>query len=94
VPFYRVRLSDGTPDKAMDLTESFTARRGFGTYDNGLFRAAIDGRVTDPAMEPFQTWPSVRRRTLWPSNDWAYLHSYHQLLGLTLCDRAEMKAGD
>jgi hypothetical protein len=49
---------------------------------NQLFHAAIDGRLTDPAAEPFQPWPTERRVVQWPTTDWTYLYSYHQLLGL------------
>jgi hypothetical protein len=82
VPFYRVRLDNGDPDQTIDLSESRTLRLVPGTITNELFRGAHEGRVTDPAAEPYEPWPTEQLRMLWPSNDWAFVYSYHQLLGL------------
>jgi hypothetical protein len=82
VPFYRVRLFDPDPEQAIDVAASRTLYRIGSTVTNELYRGAAEGRVTDPANEPFEPWPSIWRRHLWPTYDSAYLYSYHQLLGL------------
>jgi hypothetical protein len=82
VPFFRVRLADPDPDDRIDVGDSLTLRHVTSTVEHELFRAAVEGRATDPAHEPFSPWPRERRRHLWPSNDWAYAYSHHQLHGL------------
>lgn len=82
VPFYRVRLEDPDPEQRLDLRESLTLRHVPSTVTNELFRAAIDGRVTDPGEEPFAPWPREHRRYRWPTKDWEFLYSHHQLHGL------------
>lgn len=82
IPFYRVRLDNGDPEQAIDLSDSRTLKLVPGTITNEAFRGAHDGRVTDPAAEPYEPWPTEQRRMLWPSNDWAFVYSHHQLLGL------------
>ena len=82
VPFYRVRLEDPDPDQRLDLRESLTLRHVPSSVTNELFRAAIDGRVTDPGEETFAPWPREHRRYPWPTKDWEFLYSHHQLHGL------------
>jgi hypothetical protein len=83
VPFFRVDLADGGPERAIDVTESLTARHIHTTLIAQLYIGAAEGRVADPAAEVFQLWPTERRRALWPSVDSGYLYSQHQLLALT-----------
>lgn len=87
VPFYRVQLSKGTKKNVRDVAASLTLRHVHSTHISELFAAALEGRATDPAGEPFKPWPSIRRRPLWPTFDWGYLYSFHQLLGLNSARR-------
>ncbi|MHB8294338.1 MAG: hypothetical protein ACYDH5_06850 [Acidimicrobiales bacterium] len=79
VPFFRVRLGDPDPDERIDVAGSLTRRHVTSTVESELFRAAVDGRATDPGTEPFSPWPREQRQYLWPSNDWAFVYSHHQL---------------
>jgi hypothetical protein len=82
VPFFRVRLEDPDTEERLDVSGSLTLRHVTSTVTNELFRAAADGRVTDPSAESFAPWPRKQRRYLWPSDDWAFVYSHHQLHGL------------
>jgi hypothetical protein len=82
VPFYRVDLADGVPERAVDVTDSLTARHVHTTLIAQLYGGAAEGRVADPAAEAFQPWPTERRRALWPSVGSGYLYSRHQLPAL------------
>jgi hypothetical protein len=82
VPFYRVDIASGNPERVRKVADSLTVQFVRNTIPTELFRAAIDGRAADPAQEPFQPWPSERQRVTWPSVESGYLYSYHQLLGL------------
>lgn len=86
VPLYRVDLHGGGPARAVDVSGSRHSRGGLPTVLSELYQAARVGRVADPAAEPFQPWPTARRRPLWPGVDSGYLYSQHQLLAL---DQAE-----
>lgn len=82
VPFFCVSIAEEPTGDAVEVSHSLTGRHVHGTIVNQLYAAAVDGRVTDPAAEPFSSWPSARVRTLWPSVERGYLYSHHQLLAL------------
>lgn len=82
VPLFRVRLGDPAPDQRVDVADSLTFRHVTSTVEHELFLAALEGRATDPGREPFAPWPRQPRRQLWPTNDWAFAYSHHQLHGL------------
>lgn len=81
VPLFCVHLGDEDPTRRIDTTGSVTRERVRRTTISQLYRAAEDGRLTDPWVEPFEPWPTDRVQTLWPSVERGYLYSYHQLLG-------------
>lgn len=82
VPFFRVRLGDPDPAQRLDVGQSLTPRTDHSTVTDELFRAAADGRLTDPSTEPFAPWSRERQRALWPTNAWGFVYSHHQLHGL------------
>jgi hypothetical protein len=82
VPLFRVDLSPRPGAPRVDVSRSLTARHVLTTHINELFRAANDGRASDPAEVGFEPWPTDRRRWEWPSVETGYLYSRHQLLGL------------
>ncbi|MFZ0127978.1 MAG: hypothetical protein WAL77_00985 [Candidatus Dormiibacterota bacterium] len=82
VPFYCVSIAGAPKGQPVTVSQSLTAEHVRGTLVSELYRAAAEGRVTDPAAEPFTPWPTERVRTLWPTVEHGYLYSYHQLLGL------------
>jgi hypothetical protein len=82
VPLFRVDLTPRPDASAIDISASLTAKHVFTTHINELFRAAAEGRASDPTEVGFEPWPTERRRTLWPSVETGYLYSRHQLLGL------------
>ena len=82
VPLFRIDLNPGDPQRRIDISGSLTAQHVTNTIPSELFRAADEGRVHNPAAEPFNAWPTERRRALWPTVDSGYLYSRHQLLGL------------
>ena len=82
VPFYCVSIADEPTGKPIDVSASLTAQHVHGTQVSELYRAAADCRLTDPAAEPFTSWPTERVRILWPTVEKGYLYSYHQLLSL------------
>lgn len=82
VPLFRVSLDAGEPKRSVDLTQSVSAKTAHNTIPLELYAAAADGRVTDPASEAYEPWPTDRRRNLWPGVGSGYLYSRHQLLGL------------
>ncbi len=82
VPFYCVSIADEPTGKPIDVAHSLTAQHVHGTIVEQLYAAAEDGRLTDPATEPYSPWSSTRVRALWPTEDRGYLYSYHQLLAL------------
>jgi hypothetical protein len=82
VPLFRVDLTGPDPEQRIHISASLTAQHVTNTIPAELFRAAGEGRLRDPAAEPFAAWPTERRRTLWPSVDSGYLYSRHQLLDL------------
>ncbi len=77
-----MRLQNAEPKHAIDVSQSATLRHVGSTVTNQLYVAAADGRVTDPADELFEPWSTTQQRILWPTYEWAYIYSYHQLLGL------------
>jgi hypothetical protein len=77
VPLYRIARTTGDPQRRIDVTGSLTARHVTTTIPAEVFRAADDGRVYDPADEPF---------TAWSTGDSDYLYSRHQLLGLDVAE--------
>ena len=82
VPFYCVSIAEAPTGEPVDISNSLTARHVHGTLVAELYRGAAEGRVTDPAAEPFTPWPTERVRILWPTVERGYLYSYHQLLAL------------
>ena len=82
VPLFRVDLTPrhGVPE--IDLSASLTAKYVSTTHVGELFRAASEGRASDPAEVGFEPWPAERRRALWPTVETGYLYSRHQLVGL------------
>jgi hypothetical protein len=82
VPLFRVDLTPGEPEGVIDIAASLTAQQVTGTVTSQLYFAAAEGRAVDPAAEAFVSWPSERRRTLWPTYDSGYVYSRYQLLGL------------
>jgi hypothetical protein len=86
IPLFRIDLAAGDPGRVVDVTGSRNCHGGLTTVLSELYRAAMDGRVADPAAEPFRPWPTQRRRALWPGVDSGYLYARHQLLAL---DQAE-----
>jgi len=82
VPFYCVSIADEPTGKPIDVSASLTAQHVHGTQVSELYRAAADGRLTDPAAELFTSWPTERARIPWPTVEKGYLYSYHQLLAL------------
>ncbi len=82
VPFYCVSIADEPTGKPIDVSQSLTSRHAYGTLVAELYRAAADGRLTDPAAESFSPWPTEHVRVLWPTVERGYLYSYHQLLAL------------
>lgn len=87
VPLFRVGLSVGRPSRAIDMAGSRTPEVDRSTVVTELFAAAADGRVTDPAAEPYRRWPIKQHRMLWPSAASGFLWSPHQLLGLHVAER-------
>jgi hypothetical protein len=82
VPLFRVDLTAAEPRRPIDVSGSLTAQHVINPIPAELFRAASQGLVHDPAVEPFAAWPTERRRSLWPTVDSGYLYSRHQLLAL------------
>ena len=82
MPLFRVDLTPRPDASTIDISASLTAKHVFTTHINELFRAAAEGRASDPAAVGFERWPTERRRTLWPSVETGYLYAQHQLLGL------------
>ncbi|MDQ6900091.1 MAG: hypothetical protein M3072_11380 [Candidatus Dormibacteraeota bacterium] len=82
MPFYRVDLAGGDVTRIRDVTNSLSLQHGHSTITSVLFSATTEGRVADPAVEPFVAWPTEQRQITWPVMDSAYLYSHHQLLGL------------
>ena len=80
VPLFRVDLTLRPDASAIDISASLTAKHVFTTHINELFRAAAEGRASDPTAVGFEPWPMERRRALWPSVETGYLYSRHQLL--------------
>ena len=66
VPLFRVDLAAGEHPQPIDVSGSFTARHVTNTIPSELFRAAAEGRVHDPAAEPFIGWPSSPRLMSFP----------------------------
>jgi hypothetical protein len=62
VPLYRVDLANPSPDRVVDVSASRNSHGGLNTVPGELYLAAVDGRLHDPAAEPFQPWPGERRR--------------------------------
>jgi hypothetical protein len=95
VPLFRVDLgrSPESTERAIDLSQSQTAKQVRTTVINELLRGAAEGRVLDPAAEAFVRWPQERRRDQWPSVDSGYLYSRHQLLGVdvAMCFVSDLK---
>ena len=82
VPFFEVSLAKGDPARAVDFKGSRTPEIGTNTHIIELYRAAQDGRASDPRLVTFRPWPTRRVRTLWPQRSRGYLYSWHQLLAL------------
>lgn len=82
VPLFRVDLTPGPEARGIDVSASLTAQHVHTTVIAELLHAASEGRAIDPAAVGFESWPSDRRRALWPSVESGYLYSRHQLLGL------------
>ncbi|SOD73545.1 hypothetical protein SAMN05892883_2837 [Jatrophihabitans sp. GAS493] len=83
VPMYCVRLTNArVPEPSLNLTKSLTAQHCHTTIPQALYRAAVEGRLSDPATVPFRSWPTRRKQTAWPTVERAYLYSQHQLIGL------------
>jgi hypothetical protein len=77
VPLFRVDLTTGDAQRHIDVTGSLTAQHVTTTIPSELFRSADDGRVYDPAEEPFAAGSTV---------DSGYLYSRHQLLALDIAE--------
>jgi hypothetical protein len=82
VPLFRVDLTEGNPERVVNLSQSLTAKNAHTTFIGELYRGAAEGRVADPTIDGFQPWPTERRGNPWPSVGAGYLYSRHQLLGL------------
>jgi hypothetical protein len=82
VPLFRVDLEPRPDAPGIDISDSLTVRHVQTAFINELLRGAAEGRVSDPAAIGFESWPTERRRTQWPSVETGYLYSRHQLLGL------------
>jgi hypothetical protein len=82
VPFYCVSIAKTPTGGPLDVSNSLTAQHVHGTLVTELYSGAAEGRVTDPAAEPFTAWPTEQVRMLWPSMERGFLYSYHQLLAL------------
>jgi hypothetical protein len=82
VPFFCVSIADEPTGDVIDISDSLTPQHIHGTHVVELYRAAAEGRLTDPAAELFTPWPTESVRTLWPSVERGYLYSHHQLLAL------------
>ncbi len=93
VPLFRVSLIPGHAAAPVDAAGSRTAEVVRSTIVSELFRAAADGRVVDPATEPYRRWPTKRHRSLWPSATSGFLWSSHQLLGLQMAIVSFLRCG-
>ena len=80
VPLFEVSLSKADPRRAIDFADSKSPLIGTSTFILELYRAAADGRASDPRVTPFRAWPTRRMRALWPQRTRGYLYSWHQLL--------------
>lgn len=82
VPFFSVSLTSGDQRCVVDFNASRTPEIATSTHNLELYRAAHEGRATDPRLTPFRPWPTRRVRALWPQRSRGYLYSWHQLLAL------------
>jgi hypothetical protein len=84
IPLLRVDLTEGDPNRRVDLSQSLTAKHVHTTFISELLIGAAEGRAVDPAIDGFTPWPTERRRWPWPGVDSGYLYSRHQLIGLDI----------
>lgn len=82
VPFFRVDIDRADLRRAIDTSSSLTRTLARSTVLDELYAGAQEGRVHDPAAEPYESWPKQQLRMLWPSCSHGYLYSRHQLLAL------------
>jgi hypothetical protein len=82
VPFFEVSLGKADPNRVVEFDTSRTPDLGAGTFVTELYRAAADGRASDPRLRPSRGWSARRVRALWPQRARGYLYSWHQLLAI------------
>jgi hypothetical protein len=58
VPFYCVSIAEKPGGEPIDVSQSLTSRHVQETLVAELYRAAADGRATDPAAESFSSFSS------------------------------------